>query len=166
VDLDPIDPDPAVSDDEDVAREETRCLLARDPREEARRPRRRRRREREDRAEGEGRHPGASRKLPRPAAVATVRRMTSPRVRVYTTTSCGYCSAAKRLLETEGIRYEEIDLTEDPARRRAVSEETGWRTVPMVFVDGAFVGGYRELMTLKRAGGLAALQDPGGSRAA
>jgi glutaredoxin-related protein len=33
-------------------------------------------------------------------------------------------------------------------------EQTGWRTVPMIFVDGEFIGGFQELRGLISRGGL------------
>ena len=76
------------------------------------------------------------------------------RVQIYGTRLCGFCSAAKRLCEQRGLPYEEILLDMDPERRMALVEETGWRTVPMIFVDGAFIGGFQELRGLINQGDL------------
>ena len=73
---------------------------------------------------------------------------------MYTTPICGYCGAAKRLLQTAGISYEEVDLSQDHELRFRLVEETGWRTVPMIYVEGTFVGGYQELAALRKRGGL------------
>lgn len=78
----------------------------------------------------------------------------TPRARLYTTPWCGYCRSAVRLLEQEGVSFVEHDVAADPALRRQVAAETGWRTVPMVFVDDVFVGGYTELAALRSRGGL------------
>ena len=75
---------------------------------------------------------------------------------MYTSTFCGYCHAAKRLLKREAIAYEEIDLSRDPAQRARLVAETGWRTVPMIFIDGELIGGYQELATLGSRGDLGA----------
>ena len=81
-----------------------------------------------------------------------------PPVTVYTTRTCTYCTAAKRLLHERGVPFEEVDLTQDAALRMRLSEENdGYRTVPMIFVEGRFIGGFRELTALDRRGGLAAL---------
>jgi glutaredoxin 3 len=82
-----------------------------------------------------------------------------PQVLVYTAALCAYCSAAKRLLDKLGIAYREVDLTRDHALRERLSEENGgYRTVPMIFVEGRFIGGYTDLSALERAGGLAHLR--------
>lgn len=84
-----------------------------------------------------------------------------PPVTVYGTSYCGYCTSAKRLLDRLGIAYEEVDLTHDHDQRDRLSRRFGgYRTVPMIVVDGRFIGGYRELSAMERAGALAAGSDP------
>ena len=83
--------------------------------------------------------------------------MNDARIKVYTTRICGYCVAAKRLLERDGIPYEEIDLSADPSLRWRLVDETGWRTVPIIMLDGELVGGYQELAQMRSAGGLSEL---------
>ncbi len=81
----------------------------------------------------------------------------SARVKLYTAPLCGYCGAAKRLLDSKGIGYETIDLGGDPAARARLVEQTGWRTVPIIMVDDTLIGGYTELATALRRGELAHL---------
>ncbi len=77
------------------------------------------------------------------------------RVTIYTSMMCGYCNAAKQLLSTKNVAYEEIDVSYDADGRRAMSERSGGRrTVPQIFIDGAHVGGCNELYALERAGAL------------
>ena len=78
-------------------------------------------------------------------------------VRIYTTSWCGYCSAAKALLKVRGVDYEEIDCTEDAATRTWLIEQTGQRTVPQIFISGVPVGGFSELRQLDGAGRLRAI---------
>lgn len=76
-------------------------------------------------------------------------------VLVYTTRLCAYCTAAKRLLDKLGIAFREVDLSDDHALRERLSADNGdYRTVPMIFVEGRFIGGYTDLSTLERSGGL------------
>lgn len=81
-------------------------------------------------------------------------------VTLYTTAFCGYCVAAKRLLQRERIPYEEIDLRRDANLRHELVERTGWRTVPMIFIGDRFVGGYQELAVLHQEGGLEGMGEP------
>lgn len=76
------------------------------------------------------------------------------RVRIYTTRTCGYCFAAKHLLDQKGVAYEEIDVTGDPAQRAWLREITGRGTVPQVFIDDRAYGGFTDLAALDRRGEL------------
>lgn len=77
-------------------------------------------------------------------------------IKLYTTNYCSFCVSAKRLLEKLELPFEEIRLDTQPELRRKLSEENGgYRTVPMIFIDGAFIGGYMELTALHRDGKLA-----------
>lgn len=75
-------------------------------------------------------------------------------VRIYTTTHCGYCTAAKSLLGARGVAFQEIDCSNDFATRKWLIEQTGQRTVPQIFIGGVPVGGFTELSGLDRAGKL------------
>jgi glutaredoxin 3 len=76
-------------------------------------------------------------------------------IRIYTTTNCSYCVAAKRLCQQLGLPFEEIDLTENHELRASLSAQNGhYRTVPMIFIDDAFIGGFTELDQMRRAGKL------------
>lgn len=74
-------------------------------------------------------------------------------IKVYTTTYCPFCDAAKALLEARALDYEEIDVSE-PEQKIALMEKTGWRTVPQVFVGDKLIGGYQELAELEARGDL------------
>jgi glutaredoxin 3 len=80
------------------------------------------------------------------------------KVEIYTTPTCGYCAAAKRLLTTKGAAYSEIDVSVDTALRAAmIARAGGRRTVPQVFIDGKHIGGCDDLYDLDDRGGLAPL---------
>lgn len=75
-------------------------------------------------------------------------------VTIYTSLYCTYCRRAKRLLERKQVDYEEIRLDEDTEKREELVESLNWRTVPMIFVNGQFIGGYDQLAALERSGEL------------
>ena len=76
-------------------------------------------------------------------------------ITVYTTTTCPYCVSAKRLLSQYGLLYKEVDLTMNPElRQRLSAENSGYRTVPMIFIGKDFIGGFSELAALDKAGKL------------
>ncbi len=77
------------------------------------------------------------------------------RVTMYTTTVCPFCMQAKRLLRERGISYDEINVeTDSSLRDQMISRAAGRRTVPQIFIDDAYVGGYVELRALADRGGL------------
>jgi glutaredoxin 3 len=68
---------------------------------------------------------------------------------IYTTGYCPYCHAAKNLLDSKGVKYREVDVTDDDAMREKLVQMTGGReTVPQIFVDDRSIGGYEELAEL------------------
>ena len=75
-------------------------------------------------------------------------------VRVYSTQMCPYCVMAKRLLQGKGVRFEEIRVDQDQARREEMMRISGRRTVPQIFVGDTHVGGFDDLSALERAGKL------------
>lgn len=76
-------------------------------------------------------------------------------VEIYTTRTCGYCAAAKALLNRKGVSYTEIDVGGDPDLRAAMTARAGGRrTVPQIFVGRTHVGGCDDLYALDQAGRL------------
>lgn len=69
-----------------------------------------------------------------------------PKVVIYTSQYCSFCESAKRFFEQNNWKYKEISLTNDPELRQKLSEEYSWRTVPMIFINDEFIGGFTELI--------------------
>lgn len=79
-------------------------------------------------------------------------------VEIYTTPTCGFCHAAKRLLTQKGISFSEISLAQHPEKRAEMMQRShGGRTVPQIFVGETHVGGCDDLYALEHAGKLDAL---------
>ena len=84
-----------------------------------------------------------------------------PNVEIYTSPTCGYCHAAKRLLAQKGVSYSEVDVVRQPERRpEMVQRANGRRTVPQIFIDGRHVGGSDDLAELERSGRLDPMLKP------
>ncbi|OWJ76948.1 MULTISPECIES: glutaredoxin 3 [Haematobacter] len=76
-------------------------------------------------------------------------------IEIYTTPTCPYCAAAKRLLAKKGVAYREIDVSRDPDLRSAMTRRAGGRhTVPQIFIGDVHVGGSDDLHALEAAGRL------------
>ncbi|WP_353198219.1 glutaredoxin 3 [Sandarakinorhabdus sp.] len=77
------------------------------------------------------------------------------KIEIYTKFLCPFCTRAKKLLETKGVAFEEIDISAGGPRRGEMLDRSGGRqTVPQIFIDGAHVGGCDDLLALDRAGRL------------
>lgn len=75
-------------------------------------------------------------------------------VKIYTANYCGFCRAAKELLQSKGINFEEIDVTDNDKERERLVEITGMRTVPQIFINEKAIGGYDKLKMLADSGDL------------
>jgi glutaredoxin 3 len=74
-------------------------------------------------------------------------------VEIYTTQTCPYCVAAKRLLQKKGVKYVETDVGRDATLRQKMTERAGGRrTVPQIFIAGQHVGGCDDLHELDHQG--------------
>jgi len=79
-------------------------------------------------------------------------------VEIYTSPLCGFCHAAKRLLNQKDVSFSEVDVLRQPGRKTEMIQRSGGvRTVPQIFVGDIHVGGCDELYALDRAGKLDAL---------
>lgn len=76
-------------------------------------------------------------------------------IKIYSTNSCPYCVRAKQLLERKGIAFTEVNLSvEAPEVRLELMEKTNHRTVPQIFINDHFIGGFDQLYALEREGKL------------
>lgn len=75
-------------------------------------------------------------------------------ITLYTKNYCPYCTKAKNLLSSIGASYEEIDVTTSPDIIIELAKKSGMRTVPQIFVDDIFLGGFDSINTLHEEGKL------------
>jgi glutaredoxin 3 len=78
-------------------------------------------------------------------------------IKVYSTLICPYCNAAKNLLNSLGLDYQEIRIDMDPEQRALMMEQSGRTSVPQIFINDHHVGGFDDLSALHRAGKLGEL---------
>ncbi|MFB6361083.1 MAG: glutaredoxin family protein [Halobacteriales archaeon] len=68
---------------------------------------------------------------------------------------CGYSQRALELLAKHRDDFETVDALDSLEEFRvALSEQSGWETIPQVYVDGEFVGGSDILAELDERGDL------------
>lgn len=70
---------------------------------------------------------------------------------------CPFCDRAKNLLDGKGISYDVLDLTDNLDELQNWKDKTGWKTVPMIFINDQLIGGYTDLKTLDDEGKLDSL---------
>ncbi|MFW8593862.1 glutaredoxin 3 [Cribrihabitans neustonicus] len=76
-------------------------------------------------------------------------------VEIYTSPLCGFCHAAKRLLNKKGVAFSEINVLQEPERKaEMIQRANGGRTVPQIFIGGTHVGGCDDLYALEQDGKL------------
>jgi glutaredoxin 3 len=64
---------------------------------------------------------------------------------MYTKDSCPYCAAAKKLLQSKGVEWTEINIATESGRRDEMIERSGRMTVPQIFIGETHVGGFDDL---------------------
>ncbi len=73
--------------------------------------------------------------------------------KVYSSATCPFCTMVKQLLEEEGVEFEDIIL-ETRVEIEKFKAKHDWRTVPIVILNGQFVGGFNETRKLILDGAL------------
>lgn len=64
---------------------------------------------------------------------------------VWSKDQCPFCVQAKALLESRGIEYEERNVSKDWTKEQLLEAVPTARTLPQIFLDDAYVGGFNEL---------------------
>ena len=75
-------------------------------------------------------------------------------IKIYSTSWCPPCAAAKRMLTDMGQTFEEIDIEKEGISRDKLNEITGGSTVPQIIINGKSIGGFDSLMRLNQDGTL------------
>ena len=80
-------------------------------------------------------------------------------ITMYSTGTCPYCVQAESLLKRKGLTVNKIRIDQNASEFDNMIAKTGKRTVPQIFIDDQYVGGFDNLVALDRDGRLAALVD-------
>lgn len=79
------------------------------------------------------------------------------KIDVYTSSSCPYCTKAKKLLQMLDLEYSEHNVDEDfedMCEDLALQFGKPIQTVPQIIVNGRYVGGYTDLEAKHKSGKL------------
>lgn len=66
-------------------------------------------------------------------------------ITIYSGDHCPFCTAAKSLLDSRGLSYTEIKVSEDAARLREMLARSQRLTVPQIFFGERHIGGFDDL---------------------
>ncbi|MBK6617518.1 MAG: glutaredoxin 3 [Nitrosomonas sp.] len=81
-----------------------------------------------------------------------------PKVIMYVSGFCPYCTMAEKLLRARGVEeIEKIRVDLQPEQRMEMMQKTGRRTVPQIYIGQTHVGGYDDLALLDQEGGIVSL---------
>ena len=76
-------------------------------------------------------------------------------IKMYTSSYCPYCANAEKLLSEKGFEIiEKIPVDEDLRALEKMIKITGKRTVPQIFIDKVYIGGFEELREYNLSGEL------------
>jgi|TARA_B110000238_G_C15887069_1_gene336054 glutaredoxin 3 len=74
---------------------------------------------------------------------------------MYSSSYCPYCTNAEKLLFEKGFDVtEKILVDENPEELQKMMKITGKRTVPQIFIDNIYIGGFEELRASDLSGEL------------
>lgn len=67
---------------------------------------------------------------------------------------CGFSKGVMDVFRHLGVPFKTIDVLEDPEVREGIKKYTNWPTIPQVFVNGEFIGGFDIVRDLYERGEL------------
>jgi len=65
-------------------------------------------------------------------------------VKIYTTNSCVYCNKAKTWMKANNVKFQEINVENDPQAQEELVNKTGQFGVPVIEVGGRMMIGWNE----------------------
>lgn len=77
-----------------------------------------------------------------------------PRIEIYCSNFCIYCTMALQLLDRKGVAYDKLLVDRDPQLRAEMEQRSQRATVPQIFIDGRHIGGCDDITALDRSGQL------------
>ncbi|MEE4330698.1 MAG: glutaredoxin 3 [Wenzhouxiangella sp.] len=75
-------------------------------------------------------------------------------ITMYATATCPFCVAARNLLRSKKVDWEEVSIAGEPEKRAEMIARSGRRTVPQIFIGDQHVGGFDDLRALDEEGAL------------
>lgn len=67
---------------------------------------------------------------------------------IYSKSGCIFCIKTKELLEENQLSYKQIELSNNRDLHLKLAKQTGQTTVPYIFINNEFIGGFQDLQNL------------------
>jgi len=80
-----------------------------------------------------------------------------PSIVIYDSKWCGYCRAAKRMLNAKGWEFESRSVDGNAPLRQEMQALSGRTSVPQIFFGKTHIGGYDDMAELEQNGELDAV---------
>jgi glutaredoxin 3 len=68
------------------------------------------------------------------------------RALIWTKNNCSFCVKAKELLQSSSISFEERNIDTNYSKVELLEMVPHARTVPQIFIDNIYIGGYTDLV--------------------
>ena len=68
--------------------------------------------------------------------------MAKPKIKVYSTKTCPWCTKVKDFLKSKNVKFENIDVGEDRKAAEEMVEKSGQMGVPVTDINGKIIVGY------------------------
>lgn len=75
-----------------------------------------------------------------------------PRVIVFSTPTCSFCNMAKKYFREKRIKFNDVDVSKDPAAARDMVRRSGQQGVPVIDIGGKIVVGFDRVKINKYLG--------------
>ena len=64
---------------------------------------------------------------------------------IYTKENCTHCQKAKQLFDSKQIEYQELLIGRDITREQVLEQLPHAKTLPQIWLDNSYIGGFSEL---------------------
>ena len=78
--------------------------------------------------------------------------MGAKEIKVYSTPTCPWCRRAKKFLDDNGIKYQDLNVAEDVAAREEMINKCRQLAVPTICIDGEVIVGFNEALLKEKLG--------------
>ncbi|HKB87932.1 MAG TPA: glutaredoxin domain-containing protein [Ignavibacteriaceae bacterium] len=68
--------------------------------------------------------------------------MQQPKVIIFSTPTCSFCTAAKRYFREKNIRFTDVDVSRDESAARDMQKRTGQMGVPVILINNKPIVGF------------------------